>query len=92
MVHYPEWAPGDLVLLYRTIQVFNEVIRRTGAETGTPVIDAAAWADAMGTAKADLFFDTLHMRCKGYIMLGDMVGDELVRQGLVPSADAEAAP
>ena len=84
VAHYPRWGPGDLVLLHRTILAFNDIIRRTGADTGSPVIDAAAWADAMGPTKVDLFFDTLHMKCRGYAMLGDMVGDELLRQGLAP--------
>jgi lysophospholipase L1-like esterase len=84
LVHYPGWAEGDHRYFLRVVNAFNEAIRTVARDEGAVLIDNALFVDRMGREGEALFFDTLHMYCRGYELLAQNIYRELARNALIP--------
>lgn len=82
IVHYPSWAGGNPMLLLKVVRQFNETIREIAREEEVVLIDNAAYFNSLED-KESLFFDTLHMYCKGYSLVARNIEKELLTQGLI---------
>jgi lysophospholipase L1-like esterase len=83
IVHYPEWANSDALLVLKVVDHFNDAIRGIARSEQVALVDNAAYVDSLGD-KERLFFDTLHMYCEGYSLLAQNIQRELVAQQVLP--------
>jgi len=79
--HYPYYT-SDPELLTILAERYNVTIRELSQKYAMPLIESANHFDSIEN-KEQYFFDTMHMYCNGYELLGKYVSDELIRQNIL---------
>lgn len=83
VIHYPDWADSDYLLLLKVVDVINETLREIARTNDAVLIDNAKFIDSLGRDKERLFFDTCHMHCEGNTLLAQNIARELEQQKLL---------